>query len=336
MYQSPNAILSGQFVSNSTNSGHFGNGIDGIDQGTIDPRLISHNPHVYGSSSEMELSDVEGDPSENLRTSVSPNEYPTPIQSKCISCHVRKASPSTPHTSPPDDLPGAQELSDSSKSVGEPLPSPDFPAFDVGIVSNQSGPTPNQQWTQLTWNANEIGPLDINSPEIQFRLKVLRDTRNLKLIPLVKWILASDWYHNNAAEQLPPEGSDLRRLIKSRGSLEACNSPFSAFLSDKIGRSSYECLLCRGQPGTKPISSLQRVLGHVRRHFNFKKIGKYYDENTKRDQERRQEKPKKHCNICKRKIAIQNWQRHCKTATHQKKEKLSQSKHPDHTPDPTP
>ncbi|CAG8750329.1 16861_t:CDS:2, partial [Acaulospora colombiana] len=221
----------------------------------------------------------------------------------------------TPHAPPPDDIPEEQDIYSPSNPIEPSLPPPNISAFDAGIVSDQTSPT-----LQLIWDANPKGPLSMNSPDIQLFIDVLRSNQHSKLIKLIKWMLESDWYRKNTEEQLPPENSGLRSLIKPRGSAEACSSPFSAFLSEKMGRSSYDCLLCRNEPGKRRVTrSLVRALGHARQHFRYTKIDGYYDENTRKDQERRHQRPPKYCSVCKRKGAIQNWKRHCTTVTHKKK-----------------
>jgi hypothetical protein len=196
-------------------------------------------------------------------------------------------------TSSTSDVP---EVLDDSRSIEEPLlSSTDVTAFDNKIFSVQADSAPVTEFEQWTWNSKEIGPLGMDAPAIQSYIEVLQEKGEPQLIQLIEWILRSDWYRNGAAEQLPPMNTNLRGLIKPRTTPGASKSPFSAFISDKVERSSYKCLLCSDkQKITK--RSLIRAVGHARGHFHFK-IDGYYDENTRKDQEKRKTKPRKHCTV---------------------------------------
>jgi hypothetical protein len=200
------------------------------------------------------------------------------------------------HTPSTSDVPGEPEVLDDPRSIEEsPLPSPDVTAFENKIFSVQADSAPVTEFYQWKWNSKENGPLGMDAPAIQSYIEILQEKGNPQLIPLIEWILGSDWYRNGAAEQLPPMNTNLRGLIKPRSTLGANKSPFSAFISDKFGRSSYECLLCSDkQKITK--RSLIRAVGHARWHFHFK-IDGYYDENTRKDQEKRKTKSRKHCTV---------------------------------------
>jgi hypothetical protein len=202
------------------------------------------------------------------------------------------------HTPSTSDVLEEPEVLDDSRSIEEPLlSSPDVIAFDRKIVSVQTDPSPVTEFYKWTWNSKENGPLRLDAPAIQSYIKVLQEKENPQLIQLIEWILESDWYRNGATEQLPPMNTDLRGLIKRRTTSDANKSPFSAFISDRVGRSYYECLLCPHIPDQKVTKRvLIRAIGHVRKHFHFK-IGEYYDENTKKDQEKRKTKSRKHCTV---------------------------------------
>jgi hypothetical protein len=137
------------------------------------------------------------------------------------------------------------------------------------------------------------GPFTLKHPIIQAYMTLL--DRNEHLQKVLKCILKSQWYKKGGQEQ-PPVG-ELLDSIQKRSSSSTPISLFGEFFSLKRP---YTCLLCpKGSPPCK--RSLERALGHSRSHFDFKPIHAkkkgYTNVNTKNDQLRRAQNPKRNCPV---------------------------------------
>lgn len=170
------------------------------------------------------------------------------------------------------------------------------------IRSERDSPSdPSHEVTKLSPTVQADQKLTLTHPEYQ---KLMNFVKKKALKKLIQWIVESNWYQINRKECLPPTSCEFFKIISERPSASNPHSPFSAFISQK---GPYRCLLCE----SKKSRSLERAFGHARKHFNFKPVDGYTDENTKNDQKRR-EKKQKECGICRKMITVQNFSRHKK------------------------